>query len=78
MAPAARKQGIGRRLVGPIRQWGEVEGAVRLRLGALADNPAAEAFWSAMGARALSVAYTIELKEGTFPEVQPRRPIGFF
>jgi GNAT superfamily N-acetyltransferase len=77
VAPAARRSGVGRRLVGAVREWAEALGADRLRLGMLAANTPAAHFWEHLGARAYSLTMTIELETGGRPQEASKRKLGF-
>jgi GNAT superfamily N-acetyltransferase len=59
---AFRRQGIGRALVSEIRRWGEESEAVRLRLGALAQNADAVNFWVQVSGEPDIISLTIELE----------------
>lgn len=78
VAEDARRAGIGGQLLVELHAWARAEGAVRLRLGVLAANAGASAFWEACGARPMAVEYTIELKSADSPAPEQRRPFGFF
>lgn len=77
LLPEYRRLGLGRRLIEEIRIWAESQGAHRLRLGVLAANVEGVAFWESIGARALSIDFTIDLDPPPARE-QKRRPMGFF
>ncbi|MGD2176922.1 MAG: GNAT family N-acetyltransferase [Anaerolineae bacterium] len=47
--PAARRRGIGRALFKALEEWFRGRGAADLQLQVLESNPAAQAFWRAMG-----------------------------
>lgn len=46
---AYRRQGVGAALVATVRQWLRHAGATRIELTVLAQNPAGQAFWEAVG-----------------------------
>lgn len=81
--PAARRNGIGRQLVGAVRKWAEAKGAVRIRLRALVRNEAGQAFWAAQQAEPLSTVFTIDLNpdaasdDESDDESKASRRIGF-
>jgi GNAT superfamily N-acetyltransferase len=49
VAPAARRSGLGERLVAAVAGWAAEQGAARLRLGVMTDVPAAIAFYERLG-----------------------------
>lgn len=61
VAPEARRNGIGAKLVASVRSWARALGAVRIRLQALHANEAAQAFWAACGAEPFAITRTVEL-----------------
>ena len=75
VVPAWRGRGLGRRLAGAVRAWAEAGGAERLRLGVLAANADARAFWERLGAHPLAITYTLALTPGASPEKGGR--LGF-
>lgn len=60
VAPSARRQGLGRRLVGAVRDWADEVEAHRVRLSVLAANEGAREFWAAQEATPLTLTLTIE------------------
>ena len=79
VTPEARRNGLGRQLVGAVRTWAEGKGAARIRLRALARNEAGQAFWAAQGAEPFSTVLTMELRPETEdkPRSKEQRRIGF-
>lgn len=77
VVPDARRQGVGRQLVGAVRHWAEQLPAGRLRLQMMTANETARAFWEALGAHAFSTSMTIELDTDAEAETPERRRIGF-
>lgn len=73
---ASRRGGAGRALVADIRAWAEASGAEQLRIGTLAGNAEAGAFWRAAGAVPYEIAWTLALmpKAG---RVAPKGKLGF-
>lgn len=55
-----RRQGIGRRLVGELREWARNRGLGRIELRAAVANPVARAFWHAVGAVPLLEMLTLD------------------
>lgn len=49
VAPDAQAAGLGRRLVDAVVEWGQKRGASHLRLSVGRSNPAARAFYEAVG-----------------------------
>jgi GNAT superfamily N-acetyltransferase len=62
--PAARRQGIGSRLVAAVTDWADEGDAHRIRLRVLDANEEGRAFWAAQDAVALSHTLTIERPHG--------------
>ena len=60
--PARRRTGVGTALYQSIRSWAEAIGAERLRLGALARNGEALAFWHKVSAKQDIIVLTVELE----------------
>ena len=60
--PRARGEGLGRALVEAVAEWAREIGASEIRLGVLAANAEAEAFWRRAGAA--PVALTMALPAG--------------
>ena len=77
VAPAARGQGAGRRLVEAVRTWATSLGAQQLRLGVLAANAGARAFWEKQEAVPLSITLTIELETPAATRESAAGRIGF-
>lgn len=78
VVPAARRQGLARQLFAEVTAWGEALKATRIRLGALAQNPTAAAFWHTLGAMPFSTTYTLPLSPSApAPSSPPSRIIGF-
>jgi GNAT superfamily N-acetyltransferase len=78
VAPEARRQGLGRRLVEAVRGWAEELHAGRLRLGVLSANTAGCAFWEAVGGQPLSLTYTLELAPAPAPGAEKKsKKLGF-
>jgi ribosomal protein S18 acetylase RimI-like enzyme len=47
--PAARRQGVGRRLFAALKAWFVAQGATHIELQVAHANPAAQAFWRDIG-----------------------------
>ncbi len=54
VAAAARRRGLGRRLVTAAGDWARAQGAVEMVLTTWAGNTAADAFYERLGYRVLS------------------------
>lgn len=75
---SSRCKGIGAALVEELKQWSKGHLAERFRFGVLAVNAQGIAFWEALGAKSISIAYTIDLDiEKNTPSKKPERRIGF-
>ncbi len=76
--PAARGQGIGKKLLAFITTWAESCGAARVRLRVLKANEKGIAFWEREGASAFYETYTMDLNPPPeLPKKQESRRIGF-
>lgn len=64
VVPEARGHGAGRRLLAAARDWAAGQGLARIRLGVLAANAEALAFWRACGAEPFSVTLTLPVPDG--------------
>ena len=64
VAPEARREGVGRRLAGALRDWAGELDADRLRLRVLHGNDAGRAFWERVGGDPFAVTMTVELERG--------------
>lgn len=60
VAPEARREGVGTRLVSAVRAWADELGARRIRLSVLAANEPARGFWAAQDAQPMTLTLTIE------------------
>lgn len=58
--PSHRRRGYGTQMLNAVRHWTDRIGARRIRLGILAANEDARAFWAAQDANPLTVTLTIE------------------
>lgn len=75
---SSRSEGIGAALVGGLREWSKGHLAERFRFGVLASNVQGIAFWEALGAKPISIAFTIDLEIGkNRASKKPERRIGF-
>ena len=76
--PAVRGRGWGAGLVRAVAAWAQAQGAHALRMGVLAQNPAARRFWERQGATPLSMTYRKPLphEDDAGPEA-PRSQFGF-
>ena len=75
---ASRGKGIGAALVEALKNWSKGHLAERLRFGVLAANAPGIAFWEALQAKPISIAFTIDLEiEKRGPAKKPERRIGF-
>lgn len=61
VAPEARGQGLGRRLLDAVATWAKGQGAVRLRFGVLHGNAPSRRMVEGWGARPHAVAYVRDL-----------------
>lgn len=76
--PSDRRQGVGTQLVNAVHDWADQMGARRLRLRALVENEAAQAFWAAQEARPITTAFTIECEtEVEKTDDEGSKKIGF-
>jgi ribosomal protein S18 acetylase RimI-like enzyme len=62
VARAARRQGLGRRLMDELAAWARRQGAAELVLTVWAGNREAEAFYERLGYRVLSRALHLPLR----------------
>lgn len=66
--PEYRHLGGGRKLVKIVREWGAERGAERLIVHCSPRNKVGQAFYTALGMRAVSVVYQQDLKADTEKE----------
>ena len=76
---AVRKQGVGRQLLLAVHDWADELGADRIRMDVLAANEQGRAFWSAVGARPMTLTYAVELEGSakTGEDENNRSKLGF-
>lgn len=72
VAPDARGQGVGGRLLAVVKAWAEALPVERLRVGVLAANADGRAFWERQHAQPFSLTLTIELAAST-PSVKAEK-----
>ena len=77
--PDYRRRGLGRKLVGAVREWAESLGAERIRAGLLAANDEGRAFWKLVGGEPMTITIGIELDTTTSGKdaISRRGRIGF-
>ncbi|MEM1269095.1 MAG: GNAT family N-acetyltransferase [Bacteroidota bacterium] len=63
--PEHRRRGLARALVEAAQAWANGLGGVRLRLGVLANNAPALAFWARLGARPFATELTLDAQQPT-------------
>ena len=77
--PDERRSGVGKALVGAVRDWASSIGAERIRAGVLAANEDARDFWKRVGGEPITITIGIEIsgsKSDPAPNSHSRR-IGF-
>lgn len=74
VAPEARRRGIGRALVGSVRNWAEQSGAVRLNLWVVETNGPAVALYQSIGFTATGETQLLPWDE-TLMEIQLEVPL---